>query len=178
MADEKTYDYVIVGAGSAGCTLANRLTEDRDVSMLVLEAGGWDTDPLIGIPILWGRNALRRRHDWNYSTEPETTLSGQRIPIYRGKVVGGSSSIWPPMAYVRGHRGGDGCWAGFGLPQWSYAHVLPYFRRQESWQGGADSYRGGDGPLSTCMPQSPEDPLADSVSRGGRRGRAARDGGL
>ena len=117
--------------------LAHRLTEDAGVRVLVLEAGGWDSDPLIGIPILWGRNALQRRHDWNYSTEPEATLAGQRLPIYRGKVIGGSSSI-NAMAYVRGHRGDYDRWAGVGLPHWSYAHALPYFRRQETWQGGAD----------------------------------------
>jgi choline dehydrogenase/4-pyridoxate dehydrogenase len=87
------------------------------------------------------------------------------LPIYRGKVIGGSSSI-NAMAYVRGHRGDYERWAGFGLPQWSYAHVLPYFRRQESWQGGADSYRGSDGPLSTCTPQF-EDPLADAFLEAG-----------
>ncbi len=167
MAGEKTYDYVIVGAGSAGCTLANRLTEDANVRVLVLEAGGWDKDPLIGIPILWGRNALQRRHDWNYSTEPEETLAGQRLPIFRGKVVGGSSSI-NAMAYVRGHRKDYDRWASFGLPQWSYAHVLPYFRRQETWEEGADSYRGGDGPLTTCKPQF-ADPLADAFIEAGQQ---------
>jgi 4-pyridoxate dehydrogenase len=165
VASEKTYDYVIVGAGSAGCTLANRLSEDKDARVLVLEAGGWDNDPLIGIPILWGRNALQRRHDWNYSTEPEATLAGQRLPIYRGKVIGGSSSI-NAMAYVRGHRGDYERWAGLGLPQWSYAHVLPYFKRQETWEGGADSYRGGDGPLTTCRP-SFADPVGDAFVEAG-----------
>jgi 4-pyridoxate dehydrogenase len=165
MAGDKTYDYVIVGAGSAGCTLAHRLTEDEGVRVLVLEAGGWDTDPLIGIPILWGRNALRRRHDWDYSTEPEATLAGQRLPIYRGKVIGGSSSI-NAMAYVRGHRGDYDRWAGFGLPQWSYAHALPYFKRQESWAGGGDGFRGGDGPLTTCTPQF-DDPVADAFLAAG-----------
>ncbi len=165
MASEKIYDYVSVGAGAAGCTLANRLTEDKDVRVLVLEAGGWDKDPLIGIPILWGRNALQRRHDWNYSTEPEATLAGQRLPIFRGKVIGGSSSI-NAMAYVRGHRGDYERWAGFGLPQWSYAHVLPYFKRQETWQGGADGYRGGDGPLSTC-PSALADPIGDAFIAAG-----------
>jgi 4-pyridoxate dehydrogenase len=165
VANEKTYDYVIVGAGSAGCTLANRLSEDKEARILVLEAGRWDSDPLIGIPILWGRNALQRRHDWNYSTEPETALAGQRLPIFRGKVIGGSSSI-NAMAYVRGHRGDYERWAGLGLPQWSYAHVLPYFKRQETWQGGADSYRGGDGPLTTCSP-SFADPLADAFLEAG-----------
>jgi choline dehydrogenase/4-pyridoxate dehydrogenase len=165
MATEKSYDYVIVGAGSAGCTLANRLSADEGVRVLVLEAGGWDRDPLIGIPILWGRNALQRRHDWNYQTEPEEALAGQRLPIFRGKVIGGSSSI-NAMAYVRGHRGDYDRWADSGLTQWSYAHALPYFRRQETWTGGADSYRGGDGPLSTCMPEFP-DPLGDAFLEAG-----------
>jgi 4-pyridoxate dehydrogenase len=165
MAGAKSYDYVIVGAGSAGCTLANRLTEDAAVRVLVLEAGGWDSDPFIFIPILWGRNALQRRHDWNYSTEPETTLAGQRLPIFRGRVIGGSSSI-NAMAYVRGHRGDYDRWAAAGLPQWSYAHALPYFRRQERWQGGADAYRGGDGPLTTCRPEF-DDPLAEAFLAAG-----------
>ncbi|HXQ51679.1 MAG TPA: GMC family oxidoreductase N-terminal domain-containing protein [Stellaceae bacterium] len=165
MADEKSYDYVIVGAGSAGCTLAHRLSEDAGVRVLVLEAGGWDSDPLIGIPILWGRNALQRRHDWNYSTEPEATLAGQRLPIYRGKVIGGSSSI-NAMAYVRGHRSDYDRWAGFGLQHWSYAHALPYFKRQETWQGGSDPYRGGDGPLTTCTPDF-ADPVGDAFLEAG-----------
>jgi choline dehydrogenase/4-pyridoxate dehydrogenase len=155
-----TYDYVIVGAGSAGCTLANRLTEDADARVLVIEAGGWDRDPWLHIPLAWGRNVLRRRHDWMYSTEPEPTLNGRRLPINRGKVVGGSSSI-NGMAYVRGHRADYDRWAAARLPHWSYAHVLPYFRRQETWQGGPDAYRGGDGPLGVCIPPYP-DPLTQA----------------
>jgi 4-pyridoxate dehydrogenase len=143
----KSYDYVIVGAGSAGCTLARRLTEDASTRVLLLEAGGWDRDPWIKIPIGWGRILEKRLHDWMYFTEPEPALDHRRIECARGKVIGGSSSI-NAMAYVRGNRGDYDRWAKIGCTGWSYDEVLPYFRRQESWEGGAGAYRGGDGPLT------------------------------
>src|ERR1700722_20366612 len=165
----RAYDYIIVGAGSSGCTLAHPLTEDGSARVLLLEAGGWDRDPWLAIPLAWGRILQRRMHDWMYFAEPEATLDGRGIECARGKVIGGSSSI-NAMAYVRGNRGDYDRWAASGLAGWSYAHVLPYFRRQESWQGGPSYYRGGDGPLTTQMAPY-DDPLVEAF------GAAVRDAG-
>ena len=154
------YAYIIVGAGSAGCTLANRLSEDKDARVLLLEAGGWDRDPWIHIPLAWARMLHQGKHDWGYFAEPEGTMDGRRVECARGKVIGGSSSI-NAMAYVRGHRGDYERWAAAGLTAWSYAHVLPYFRRQEAWEGGASAYRGDDGPLTTRTTRY-RDPLVEA----------------
>jgi 4-pyridoxate dehydrogenase len=155
-----SFDYIIIGAGSAGCTLANRLSADPDARVLVLEAGGWDRHPFVKLPLGWGRVLLDRIYDWGYDGEPQDTMAGRRIECARGKVVGGSSTI-NAMAYVRGNRGDYDRWASLGLRGWSYGEVLPYFRRQESWEHGASAYRGGDGPVATRKAHY-EDPLVDA----------------
>jgi 4-pyridoxate dehydrogenase len=156
----KDYDFVIVGAGSAGCTLANRLSADPHHRVLVLEAGGWDRHPFIKLPLGWGKVLINRIYDWGYDSEPMPTMAGRQIECARGKVVGGSSSI-NAMAYVRGNRGDYDRWASYGLDGWSYRDVLPYFRKQENWEGGASEYRGGDGPLATRKARY-ADPLVDA----------------
>ena len=159
MAARASYDYVIVGAGSAGCVLAHRLTADPSIRVLVLEAGGRDLHPLIHIPIGLGKIWEHRMFDWGYDTEPEPRLDNRRIEAMRGKVLGGSSSI-NVMAYVRGHRGDYDRWAENGCPGWSYAEVLPYFKRCESWEKGENAWRGGHGPLSVIDTRN-RDPLFD-----------------
>lgn len=137
------FDYVIVGAGSAGCTLAYRLGENPALRILVLEAGGEDRSSVIKTPLLWGLILKNRLFDWGYFSEPEGAMDNRRVECARGKVVGGSSSI-NGMAYGRGAREDYDFWAnGLGLPGWSYDDVLPYFKRSESWEGGESELRGG-----------------------------------
>jgi choline dehydrogenase-like flavoprotein len=154
------YDYVIVGAGSAGCLLADRLSADG-ARILVIEAGGPDRDPLIHVPLGVGKLHQKRLHDWGYDTEIEPGLGNRAIESMRGKVVGGSSSI-NVMTHVRGNRGDYDRWAANGAAGWAYDDVLPYFRRYERWDGGADPWRGGDGPL-TVTSLKPADPFFDAL---------------
>ncbi len=164
------FDYIIVGAGSAGCVLASRLTEDPQIRVLLLEAGPKDRSWRIDMPSAVGSLLSSDRFNWNYVSDPEPHLGGRRLTHPRGRVLGGSSSI-NGMVYIRGHAGDYDGWAAAGLAGWGYADVLPYFKRAEHHLHGADAYHGGSGPLAVFAPDLNRTPLAaafvDAASQAG-----------
>lgn len=141
-----TYDYIVVGAGSAGCVLANRLTEDGKRSVLLLEAGPRDTNIWIHIPIGYGKTMFDPIYNWKFDTEPEPGMQGRKIYWPRGRTLGGSSSI-NGLIFIRGQAEDYDAWAKLGNTGWSYKDVLPYFIKSENNQRGANAYRGDKGPL-------------------------------
>ncbi|MEO9877650.1 MAG: choline dehydrogenase [Anderseniella sp.] len=155
-----TYDYIIVGAGSAGCVLANRLTASGRHKVLLLEAGGRDANPWIHIPIGYAKTFRNPGVNWMYETEPEPELNGRRIYQPRGKVLGGTSSI-NGLLYIRGQQEDFDLWRQLGNAGWSYEDVLPYFRRAEDQQRGEDRLHGVGGPLAVSDQREPN-PLCDA----------------
>ena len=152
------FDYIIIGAGSAGCVLANRLSEDGQHQVLLLETGGSDKSIFIQMPTALSIPMNTRKYAWQFTSDPEPYLDNRQMHCPRGKVLGGSSSI-NGMVYVRGHAGDFDEWQALGAEDWGYAHCLPYFRKAETWAFGGDAYRGDTGPLAVNNGNNMQNPL-------------------
>ncbi len=170
-----TFDYIVVGAGSAGCVLANRLTEDGKHTVLLVEAGGSDRNPLFSVPLLAGVAYWHRPTNWNYATTPQKGLDGRRIKWPRGKVLGGSSTI-NGMMYMRGNAADYDGWAQTGLTGWSHADVMPYFRRSEdNPERPGDPHHGQGGPLRVTKARGENRLYADFLAAGMAHGARPND---
>ena len=141
------FDYIVIGAGSAGCVLANRLTANKNTTVLLLEAGGKDNNPWIHIPVGYYKTLHNPNTDWCFNTEPDETMNNRSIPYPRGKTLGGSSSI-NGLLYIRGQEQDYNLWRQLGNAGWSWKDVLPYFIKSENQERGADKFHGINGPLS------------------------------
>lgn len=161
------FDFIIIGAGSAGCVLANRLSEDPETRVLVLEYGGSDKSIFIQMPTALSIPMNGTKFNWKYMTQPEPGLDGRQVHCPRGKVLGGSSSI-NGLVYMRGHAQDFDEWEALGARGWGYANCLPYFQRAESWQGGGNAYRGAQGPLATNAGNRMKNPLYRAFVDAGR----------
>ena len=164
------YDYIIIGAGSAGCVLANRLTEDAGKRVLLLEAGGKDKSLMIKMPAgVGGLISKAGPQNWGFWTEEEPNLDNRKLWWPRGKGWGGSSSI-NGMIYIRGHARDYDQWRQMGLAGWAYADVLPYFKKSESLEGGGDAWHGGEGPLKVSKASSPNPIYSAAIEAGAQAG--------
>lgn len=162
------YDYIIVGAGSAGCVLANRLSEDANNQVLLIETGGSDRSIFIQMPTALSIPMSTKKYAWQFHTDPEPYLDNREMHCPRGKVLGGSSSI-NGMVYVRGHARDFDEWAQAGAKDWGYEHCLPYFKKAESWAFGGDEYRGDTGPLATNNGNNMQNPLYTAFIEAGKQ---------